>query len=76
MASLTLNETEALEAELMEALRVARCEWQVADAERKPRAKGTWIRALKTFSAFIVDGVPPDCPVKSPAQTARSEPGR
>jgi hypothetical protein len=64
MASLILNETEALEAELMEALRMARREWQAADANHKQRAKEAWVRALKTFSAFIVDGVPPDCPVK------------
>lgn len=70
----TLVEAEALEAELIEALQVARREWQAADADHKQRAKGTWVHALKAFSAFVVDGVPPDCPVKKPG-LKRNEPG-
>ena len=59
MSTYKLKDIEALEAELMETLLVAQREWQAADADSKQRKKETWVRALRTFSGFVVDGLPP-----------------
>jgi hypothetical protein len=54
-----LKRTEALEAELLEALQLARREWEEADPSARPQKKEAWLRALKAYSAFVLHGIRP-----------------
>jgi len=52
----SLEEIEALEAELLQTLRAAQHEWETADESARQSKRKAWIDALQAFSAFVVDG--------------------